>query len=115
MTTARQLWHTTRRAGIVLVATDTGLAFDAPAGAMTPELRGLLQNRKAELRGVVLGEYVPAALALVLGIDGSERRRAIAEWFDERCGARKTDGVERGEVQKKAYCNLCRAVERNQI
>ena len=110
--TGRRLYHALRRAGVLLSADGQRLAFDAPAGALTPELRGLMKACKPELLAVVRGDYMRAALALVLDDPDPDRRDALAEWFDERAGVAEHDGdASRGEAERGAYIALCRAVE----
>ncbi len=64
---AAELLADLRRAGVNLSAKGERLAFDAPAGVVTPELRATLQARKAEL------------LAAVRESDASFRRRLAAD------------------------------------
>jgi len=88
------------------------LTFDAPAGTLTPDLRGLMKARKPELLAVVRGDYLRAALAMVLDEPEPDRQNALAEWFDEQAGIGEYDGsMSRGEAERSAYIALCRAVE----
>ncbi len=112
--TARKLLADLRRAGVVLSANGDRLAFDAPAGVVTPQLREWIKARKGELLAVLNGDYPRAALALLLSIPDPERREALAEALDERVGICQHDGgMGRGEGERQAYIELARAVEGN--
>lgn len=100
-----------RRAGVLLTAKGDRLAFDAPAGAMTPEVVAMLKARKPELLAVLRGDYLHAAAALVLSIPDSRQRAALAHLFDERTGICQYDGnMSRGEAERAAYRDLARTV-----
>lgn len=110
---AWMLFHTLQQAGVVLSAEDGSLAFDAPAGAITPELLDLMKYRKAELLSLVCGDYLNAALELVSSVPDPVRRQALAEWFDERAGISEYDGgKDRSAAERSAYIYLSAAVER---
>ena len=110
--TGQNLYHALRRAGVVLSADGPRPAFDAPAGSLTPALRGLMKDRKSELLAVVRGDYPRAALALVLHDPDPGRRNVSAAWFKERVAVGENDGgMSRGEAERAAYIALCRAVE----
>lgn len=111
--TARKLLVDAKRADVVLRPNGDRLAFDAPAGAMTPELRAPLAACKVELLAVLRGEYPMAAAALVSAVPDPERREALAYRYDERAGICQHDGgMSRGDAQRQAYIELARAVER---
>lgn len=75
--------------GVRLAAHGGRLTFDAPAGAMTPELLGLLKAHKAELLTILAGEpeqKPPAGVQLESRVD-REIRRFLAvckPWPDGR-------------------------------
>lgn len=110
--TAPRLLAALRRAGITLTCNGDRLAFDAPAGAVTPQVRAMLKARKPELMAVLGGDYLHAALALVAGVADAEERAALAEQFDERVAICQQEGISRGEGQRVAYRELARAVDR---
>jgi hypothetical protein len=95
----------------VLTANGDRLAFDAPAGAITPAVVAMLKARKPELLAVLRGDYLTAAAALVLSIPDSHQRAALAHLFDERTGICQYDGnMSRGEAERTAYRDLARTV-----
>jgi hypothetical protein len=111
--TGWMLYHTLRQAGVVLSIEDGCLAFDAPVGAITPELRELMKARKADLLAVVCGDYLSAARELVLSVHDAGRREALVEWFDERAGIGEFDGGRsRSAAERSAYIYLSIVVER---
>jgi hypothetical protein len=113
MKTARALFHSCRRAGIKLVADGDGIRFDAPADAVVPvkELRAC----KAEILAVLKGDYLTAALALLLRVPDHEQRADLAERFDERAGICEYDGnMSRTEAERQAYIALARVLEAKQ-
>lgn len=110
--TGRKMLTDLRRAGVLLSANGDRLTFDAPAGAMTPDLRAMLKAGKAELLAVLAGDYLAAALALVLRETDADRREALADRFDEREAIAVIDGdLTEPEAQRSAYIDLCRAME----
>lgn len=110
--TGRKLLADLRRAGVLLSAKREGLTFDAPAGAMTPQLRAAVKAHKPELLAVLAGDYLGAAFALLLTLPDPAQREALAERFDERAGIHQYDGnLSRGEAERQAYIELARAVE----
>jgi hypothetical protein len=114
--TAAKLLADLRRGCVSFTAQGDRLAFDAPAGAMTPAVRAMVTARKPELLAVLAGNYLQAALAMVLNEPDPDRRNALAEWFDERAGICQYDGgMSRGEAERSAYIHLCRAVERGSV
>jgi hypothetical protein len=111
-TTGRSLYHALRRGDIVLAANGDRLAFDCPVGVMTPERLTEIKARKPELLAVVRGDYLHAALALVLDEPDRCRQEDLAEFFDERAGIGEYDaGMDRYTAERFAYIHLCRAVE----
>ena len=111
--TAAKLLTNLRRAGVILAANGDRLAFDAPAGAMTPAVQAMLKARKPELLALLRGDYLNAAAALVLTISDSDQRAELAYLFDERAGICQYDGgmSRGGEAERIAYCELARAVD----
>ena len=111
-TTARKLLADAKRVGIILSANGGRLAFDAPAGAMTPDLRARLVACKAELLAVLAGEYVRAAAALIARMVDESARDDLAYRFDERAAIVEFEsGKSRGGAERQAYIELTRAVE----
>jgi hypothetical protein len=111
--TGRKLYHRLRRVDVHLRINGDRLAFDAPIGAITPDLRESMLAHKTELMAVVAGDYVPAALALVMAVPDAERRNTLAEWFDERVSTSEyCEGLTAGAAQRQAYIDLARRVER---
>ena len=105
--TAVELLADFGRLGVVLTANGDRLAFDAPAGAMTPAVVAMLKARKPELLAVLGGDYLTAAAALVLSVADPGRREELAELFDERAGICQYDGgMSRGEAELVAYREL---------
>ena len=105
--TAAKMLADLRRAGVVLTANGDRLAFDAPAGAMTPAVRAMLKARKPELLAVLRGDYLNAAAAMVLSHPDPEQRAELAYLFDERAGICQYDGgMSRSEAERIAYGEL---------
>ncbi len=101
-----------KRAGVVLSIDGGRLLFDAPAGAMTPDLLAAVKARKPELLAVLTGDYLGAAFALLVTIPDPQRREALAEAFDERAGiCQHGGGMSRGEAERQAYIEVARLVE----
>lgn len=110
--TGRRLWHALRRAGVVVSVNGDRLGFDAPAGAMTAELRVQMKAHKCELMAVVRGDYLMAAMARLASEPDATRREALTEWFHERAGMCEYDGaMDRDEAERAAYILMCRAME----
>ena len=110
--TALDLLGDMRRRGVVLTAQGDRLAFDAPAGVMTAELRATLAARKAELMAFLAGKFAAAADALLATVDDNEAREALAYAFFERAGIAEFDGgMSRPEAEFAAYLDLAQAVE----
>lgn len=108
MTGARLRRHC-RKAGILLAADGDCITFDAPAGIAVPvdELRRL----KPELLALLEGDYLGAALALLLRLPADQQAEMLY-LFDERAGICEFDGgMSRGEAERQAYIELARAVE----
>lgn len=107
--TARALLHHCREAGITLAGDADGITFDAPPGVAVPV--DDIRQAKPELRAVLNGDYLNAALAMLLNEPDPDRREALAEAFDERAGICQYDGnMSRGEAERQAYIELARAV-----
>jgi len=109
--TARLLFRHCRRLGIELKTDGQSIAFDAPAGVAVPVED--LRRCKPEMLAMLQGDYLGAALSLVLSVEDPNRREDLAIWFDERAGIHQYDGdMSRGEAERQAYFELARAVER---
>ena len=110
--TAAKLLTDLRRAGVVLSVNGDRLAFDAPAGAMTPAVVATLKARKPELLAVLSGDYLSAAAALLVTIADPDQRAELAYLFDERAGICQYDGgMSRGEAERIAYRDLARRMD----
>jgi hypothetical protein len=108
--TARQLFPRCRKAGIALAVEDDQIVCKAPAGVTIPVAH--LRQVKTELLAVLKGEYVAAAVALLMRIPDPQERELLAEAFDERAGICEFDGnISRGEAERAAYIQLARTVE----
>ena len=108
--TAATLYRRCRQSDITLAADGESIRFDAPADAEVPveEIRKL----KPELLAVLGGEYLHAALELVLRVPDPDERQALADLFDERAAVCQYDGgMSRGEAERVAYGELARAVD----
>jgi hypothetical protein len=102
-----------RRVGVALSIKGDRLAFDAPAGTMTPELRALMVTCKPELLAVLAGDYLIAAATLVKRVLDPDKREALINQFDERAAILELDGnTSRGDAERQAYIAMARAVER---
>lgn len=109
---AAKLLAELRRDDITLAPKGDRLAFDAPAGTMTPAVQTMLRARKPELLAVLRGDYLNAAAALLLGVPDPEQRAELACQLDERAGICEYEGgMSRGEAEHIAYRELARAVE----
>ena len=108
--TAAKLLTDLRRAGVMLAAKGDRLAFDAPAGVMTPAIQAMLKARKRELLAVLAGDHLNAAAALVLTITNPDKSAEMAYLFEERAGICEFDGnMSRGEAERIAYWELCKS------
>ena len=109
--TARTLLADLRRAGVLLTAKGDRLAFDAPAGVMTADVRAALTTHKPEILAVLRGDYAGAAAALLASLPEPDRQD-LGYHFDERAGIGEFDGgMSRGDAERQAYIELGRAVE----
>jgi hypothetical protein len=59
---------------------------------LTPDVQAILKARKPELLAVLSGDYLCAALALVLSVPDLDQREELAHRFDERAGICEYDG-----------------------
>lgn len=73
-----------RALGVVLSGAGGELRYEAPAGALSPELRAALVEHKAALLAALAGEADAEATARDADADAAQRRRAPgpAEYFD---------------------------------
>jgi hypothetical protein len=72
-----------------------------------------IRRAKAELPAVLSGDYLRAALALVLSIADPDQRTELAYLFDERAGICQFAGnMSRGEAERMAYRELAETVDR---
>jgi hypothetical protein len=69
-----------RRVGVILTARGDRLSFDAPAGALTPDLRATLIRHKPELLAALKAQAAPRLLSVEAGIEWEQQhiRRARA-------------------------------------
>ena len=96
-----------RQADVVLTANGDRLAFDAPAGVITPEMVAVLKARKGELLAVLRGDYLAAAAALVLSVPNAVLRDELVQDFDERAAIHEYEGsMTRREAERLAYHEL---------
>jgi hypothetical protein len=101
-----------QRAGVRLKLNGERLAFDAPAGAMTAELRALLLICKEELLAVLNGDYRSAAAALLTGLHDAAERDALRCQFDERAAICQYDGnLSENAAERQAHFELTSVVE----
>ena len=70
--TALQLLANLRTRGVVLSARGDRLAFDAPAGVMTPDLRAVLASRKRELLAMLASVWHSAAKQDILELSSGK-------------------------------------------
>lgn len=112
--TAAKLLGDLYRAGVVLSANGDRLAFDAPAGVMTPQLLAILKARKPELLAVLQGDYLHAAAARLSRIVDTDERQALVEAFEERAGICEFDcNISRGDAERHAYIEMARTLEKD--
>ena len=100
--TALELLMDLRRAGVVLSANGDRLAFDAPAGAMTPARREAIRLHKAELLALLV---LPEELATLMARAGDDED-LLYQWH-ERAGIMEYDGgMDRAEAEWQALAVL---------
>ena len=98
--------------GVLLIAKGDRLAFDAPAGVLTPDLRALLTSRKSEILMVLTGDWPAAASVLIAQVRDCEIHDDLLYLFEERAGICEFDGnMPRGDAERMAYEQLARAVD----
>ena len=110
--TARHLFHVCRKAGINLSAKAGSIAFEAPAGVLTTDLRSKLSRIKSELLAVLNRYYDLAAVELVRRetLPG-EYRDDLVTAFDEQCRNCVNGGMGLGEAQRITYVALAKKIE----
>jgi hypothetical protein len=86
------------------------LAYDAPAGAMTPYVRTILVARKAEVLAVLAGDWYAAAMAVLDWVRDPDRHADLRYVFEERAGIAEYDGgLPRPQAERVAYAQLAAA------
>jgi hypothetical protein len=107
--TALALLETLRASDVRLSPKGDRLAFDAPAGVMTAELRALVANHKAEVLAVLAGDWYGAALLLISRETDTDRRAGLRYQFEERAGIAEYDGgMGRADAERTAYEEIAR-------
>jgi hypothetical protein len=112
--TALTVYRRCRRAGIVLAAGGNEIIWEAPADVDVKLSIDDIRHVKTELLFVLEGNYFGAALALACDVHHRERREGLAYLFDERLDICLCDGMARGDAERRAYVELCRAAESDQ-
>lgn len=108
--TISELLASLRARGVVLTARNDHLVFDAPVGVMTPELRDLLAERKAELLLELNGYWKAKASTLLAQID-DDVHDDLLYLFEERAAICEFDGnMSRQNAERMAYEQLVQAV-----
>lgn len=83
------------------------LAWEAPAGVMTADLKAMLASRKADLLAVLEGDWNKAALVLIDREPDRDRRTDLRYQFEERAGILQYDGgLSRADAEREAYTGL---------
>lgn len=83
------------------------LTYDAPVGALTPDLRASLVTRKPEVLAVLGGDWYGAAAALLDQVNDPDRRDDLRFIFEERAAIAEYDGnLPRIEAERVAYMDL---------
>jgi hypothetical protein len=97
--------------GVVLTACGDELAFDAPQGVMTPDLKAELAGQKREVLSLLrqVGHYGRWAKALVRLVSAQQpRQEELLEGFDERVGVLEYEaGWRRHDAEEQAFRLLC--------
>jgi hypothetical protein len=97
-----------RRAGVTLSVNGERLAFVAPSGAITHGLRADLARCKAEIIAVLKGDYLTAAVSLLLRTTAPGNwRDGLVMLFDERMNI--------SDDQRVAYIALSQSVESAEV
>lgn len=119
MSTATDLVADLQARGVTLCACGEDLLYDAPAGAMTPELKAELARRKPELLALLRqpGRWGRWAAALVrLVTTDPDRRADLMELFDERAGVYEYEGnLPREEAERRALRRLLAELGKTEI
>jgi hypothetical protein len=108
--TTSELLTSLRDRGVVLTVRNDRLVFDAPVGVMTPELRDLLTEHKAELLLELNGYWKTAASTLLAQVN-DDLRDDLLYLFEERAAICEFDGnMSRQDAERMAYEQLVQAV-----
>lgn len=97
---------------IRLSANGDQLVVDAPRGALTEQLRGTLQEHKAELLAVLTDRNLWArrAAGLLSGVADPDLRADLRELFEHRAAVCEFDGgLSRADAERIAFGELQRA------
>lgn len=98
-----KLLDSLRERGVMLSANGDRLAWEAPAGTMTPDLLAVLKAHKEEILAVLGEQWGDAVRALMHRIGDDEHRQHLADVFTERVGICTDSNVPLPTALRLAY------------
>lgn len=113
--TGEVLLEQLRDRDIRLSANGNRLVVDAPRGSLTEQLRGTLQEHKAELLAIVTAPDLWARRAAVLlsGVADPDLQADLRELFEHRAGVCEFDGgLSRADAERLAFGELQAAMRK---
>jgi len=103
------LYRQCRKAGIILAFAGDDLIVDAPADSDIPT--DDLRRCKAELLALLQGDYLHAAMHLLIRLADPDLQDDLACRFDERVSICVADGIDWGEAEKTAYREIAKRID----
>lgn len=113
--TGEVLLEQLRDRDIRLSANGDRLVVDAPRGALTEQLRGMLRGHKAELLAIVTAPdlWARRAATLLSGVADPDRRADLRELFEHRAAVCEFDGrLPRTDAERLAFGELQAAMRK---